>query len=147
MLLTIAQTRKMYAHYADLEVLYAQVSKQFRLHGCRKLEDVLTSTQAQLVDLIRQAKEESHAGEPAATAYTVTVAVARSDTEDGSAGLKRSDSVAWSSASLHASSDMWEQQLDATPEQQTQAGHIVNTQSSVVTAEGVIRAYELGDQR
>lgn len=143
MLLAVAQTRKMYAHYADLEVLYTQVSKQFRLHGCRKLEDVLTSTQAQLVDLIRQAKEESHAGEPAATAYTVTVAVARSDTEDGSAGLKRSDSVAWSSASLHASSDIWE--LDATPEQQTQAG--LNTQSSVVTAEGVSQAYELGDQR
>lgn len=143
MLLAVAQTRKMYAHYADLEVLYAQVSKQFRLHGCRKLEDVLTSTQAQLVDLIRQAKEESHAGEPAATAYTVTAAVAHSDNGECSAGLKRSDSVAWSSASLHASSDIWE--LDATPEQQTQAG--LNTQSSVVTAEGVIRAYELGDQR
>jgi hypothetical protein len=69
----------------------------------RKLEDVLTDKQLQLLKLIRQAKEQADARDTAAAAAV---------TGEGSAGstqnsrvLKRSRSVSWESPSMHASSD------------------------------------------
>ncbi|KAF6259678.1 hypothetical protein COO60DRAFT_990593 [Scenedesmus sp. NREL 46B-D3] len=86
----------------------------------RKLEDVLTEKQLQLLKLIRQAKEQADARASGA-------ATESGGSEQSGRGLKRSRSVAWDSPSMHASSST----LDLDVEQQAgKAG------SSLVGASG-----------
>jgi hypothetical protein len=74
-------------------------------HPCRKLEDVLTEKQRQLLTLIRQAKEQTDARDTAAAAAAAAATEDDSGINQSSRGLKRSRSVSWESPSMHTSSD------------------------------------------
>lgn len=90
---------------------------------CRRLEDVLTAKQAQLLELIRQAKEQADAEDAAVAAArggTAPAAAAAGEGLNGRRRVKRSPSVAWSSPTMHASSDGWDAEVQLKAESQDQ---------------------------
>lgn len=74
----------------------------FVLCDCRKLEEVLVLKQSRMLALIREGNRQQAAAAAAAASAGTEAGV---DHTKPSRGLKRSRSVAWSSATLHASSD------------------------------------------